>query len=67
LIIAVNQYGKNISYALASDEVLLKYEKYGVDELTSRNVGMGLIATYILGISSFALIIYFGIVRMFKS
>ena len=56
-----------ISYGLASDEVLLKYEKYGVDESTSRNVGMGIIATYILGILSFGLIIYFGIVRMFKS
>lgn len=56
-----------ISYFLASDEVLLKYEKYGVNELTSRNVGMGIISTYILGILSFGLIIYFGIVRMFKS
>ena len=56
-----------ISYVLASDEVLLKYEKYGVDELTSRNVGMGIIATYILGILSFGLILYFGIVRIFKS
>ena len=56
-----------ISYGLASDEVLLKYEKYGVDESTSRNVGMGIIATYILGALSSGLIICFGVLRMFKS
>jgi len=56
-----------ISFVLASDEVLLKYEKYGINEVISRNVGMGIISTYILGALCCGLIIYFGILRMFKS
>ena len=55
-----------ISYALATDEILHSYEKYSVDGATSRNVGMGLIAMYLLGAGAVGAIIYSTISGMLK-
>jgi len=55
-----------IAYLIASDEVLPKYEKYGVDSSTSKQVGMGLIATYLFGLGAIGAIIYSAVSRIFK-
>lgn len=55
-----------IAYLIASDEVLPKYEKYGVDPSTSKQVGMGLIATYLFGLGAIGAIIYSAVSRIFK-
>ncbi len=55
-----------IAYLIASDEVLPKYEKYGVDPSTSKQVGMGLIATYLFGFGAIGAIIYSAVSRFFK-
>ena len=55
-----------ISYLLASGEVLHSYEKYGIDEAVSKNVGTGLIAMYLLGFGSIGSILFFGVYGIFK-
>ena len=55
-----------VAYLIASDEVLPKYEKYGVDPSISKQVGMGLIATYLLGLGAIGAIIYSAVSRIFK-
>lgn len=55
-----------IAYLIASDEVLPKYEKYGVDSSISKQVGMGLIATYLFGLGAIGAIIYSAVSRIFK-
>ena len=55
-----------ISWLLASGEVLDSYEKYGITEAVSRNVGMGLIAMYILGFGAIGAIIYSAVSRLMK-
>ncbi|MFH1320632.1 MAG: hypothetical protein ABII90_08270 [Bacteroidota bacterium] len=55
-----------IAYLLASDQVFIKYESYGIDAAASKRVGTGLIATYLLGIGAVVAIIYSGISSMFK-
>jgi predicted membrane protein len=55
-----------ISYVLASGEVLHSYEKYGIDEAVSKNVGTGLITMYLLGFGSIGSILFFGVLRIFK-
>ena len=56
-----------IGYVLATDAVPFSYEKYGVDAITSKLVGMGIIATYTLMIVSTIGIFFFGIMNAFKS
>ena len=55
-----------ISYLFASGDVLDSYEKYGIDEVVSRRVGMGLIAMYILGFGAIGAIIYSAASRLMK-
>jgi len=55
-----------IAYLIASDEVLPKFEKYGVDSSLSKQVGMGLIATYLFGFGAIGAIIYSAFSRIFK-
>ena len=55
-----------VAYLIASDEVLPKYEKYGVDPSISKQVGMGLIATYLFGLGAIGAIIYSAVSRIFK-
>ena len=55
-----------IAYLIASDEVLPKFEKYGVDSTVSKQVGMGLIATYLFGFGAIGAIIYSAFARIFK-
>jgi len=55
-----------ISYAMASGDVLVSYEKYDVDEGLSKMVGMGIMATYLLGLGAIGAIIYSAISQMFK-
>lgn len=55
-----------IAYLIASDEVLPKYEKYGIDPSIAKRVGMGLIATYLLGLGAILAIVYSAVSRFFK-
>ncbi|HDY86756.1 MAG TPA: hypothetical protein ENH82_01415 [bacterium] len=55
-----------IAYLIASDEVLPKYEKYGIDPSAAKRVGMGLIATYLFGFGAIGAIIYSAVSRFFK-
>ncbi|MBT4478904.1 MAG: hypothetical protein HOC66_05800 [Flavobacteriales bacterium] len=44
-------------YVLSSDEVLSSYQKYGIDNITSKIVGMGIWSFYILSIIAIGSII----------
>jgi len=55
-----------ISYLVASNEVLPGYEKYGIGPAASKNVEMGLIATYLFGFGAIGAIIYSAVSRFFK-
>jgi len=55
-----------ISYGLASGEVLEKYVKYGIDESSSRYVGMGIYATYMLMVGAVGSIIFSAISKMIR-
>ena len=55
-----------IAWLFASGDVLDSYEKYGIDEVVSRRVGMGLIAMYILGFGAIGAIIYSAVSRLMK-
>ena len=55
-----------IAWLFASGDVLDSYEKYGITEAVSRNVGMGLIAMYILGFGAIGAIIYSAASRLMK-
>jgi len=55
-----------ITYLIASDEVLPKYEKYGIVPAESKSIEMGLIATYLFGFGTIGAIIYSAVSRFFK-
>jgi len=55
-----------IAWLFASGDVLDSYEKYDIDEVVSRRVGMGLIAMYILGFGAIGAIIYSAVSRLMK-
>ena len=46
------------SYLIASDEVLVTYEKYEITASTAKKVGMGLNTFYILAIGAIGAILY---------
>ena len=46
------------AYLFASDEVLKSYEKYEISKSTSKQVGMGLIAFYLLIAGAFGAVVY---------
>ena len=56
-----------IGYLMATNAIVPSYEKYEVTETSSKLVGMGLIATYVLMGLSGGGIIFFGIMGFFKS
>ncbi len=55
-----------ISYALAGDEMLPKYADFISGPEASKQVGMGLIAFYILAIGAIAVTALSGITKLFK-
>ncbi|MFW6224089.1 MAG: hypothetical protein ACOC4R_00365 [Bacteroidota bacterium] len=56
-----------ISYLLASDSIAAPvYDKFDVTPKTSKYIGTGLIATYILGGLAIAATIFSGIAKIFK-
>ena len=55
-----------LSYGLASGEVLDKYIKHGIDESSSRLVGMGIYATYILMAGAVGSIIFSAVSKAIK-
>ena len=54
-------------YILSSDEVLSSYQKYGIDNVTSKIVGMGIWSFYILSIIAIGSIIISEISNKFSS
>lgn len=54
------------SYLIASDEVLASFEKYNITESTSKKVGMGLIAFYLLIFGAIASVLYAELSKAFS-
>lgn len=55
-----------IAYILASDNILQGYEKYKINEATSKKVGMGLISFYILALSAIGIVLYTELSKVFS-
>ena len=53
-------------YVLASDEVYVSYKKYGINNTTSKMVGMGIWSFYILSITAVSSIIISEIAKKFS-
>lgn len=55
-----------IAYLFASDEILKSYEKYEISASESKQVGMGLIAFYLLIFGAIAAVIYAELSKVFS-
>ena len=55
-----------LSFLVASDEVLLSYEKYEISAATSKQVGMGLISFYCLMFGAIGAILYVELSKVFS-
>lgn len=55
-----------ISYVLAGDEMLPKYADFISGPAASKQVGMGLIAFYILAIGAIGVTVFSGVTKLFK-
>ena len=55
-----------IAYLFASDEILNSYEKYEISASESKQVGMGLIAFYLLIFGAIAAVIYAELSKVFS-
>ena len=54
------------SYLIASDEVLRSFEKYEITSSNSKQVGMGLIAFYLLMFGAIAAVLYAELSKRFS-
>ena len=54
------------SYLIASNEVLESFEKYEITASTSKQVGMGLIAFYILILAAIGAVLYAELSKVFS-
>ena len=54
------------SYLIASNEVLESFEKYEITASTSKQVGMGLIAFYILMLAAIGAVLYAELSKVFS-
>ena len=55
-----------LSYFIASDEVLIAYEKYEITASTAKKVGMGLNTFYLLAIGAISAILYSELSNVFS-
>ena len=54
------------SYLIASDEVLVTYEKYEITASTAKKVGMGLITFYVLAVGAIGAVLYSELSKAFS-
>ena len=55
-----------VGYILASDQVLISYSKYKITPSTAKQVGMGLIACYILAMGTIGAVLYAELSKVFS-
>lgn len=54
-----------ITFVISGNEVLPKYEEFGIDSSMSKMIGAGLIMSYLLGVGTIVIAVYVEVRKLF--